>query len=263
MEVSDANCSEIQTIDRHTRGRYPTAIPPLSLRWQGARPPQGGLCFFSAGDGLTGSGADRSIVYIDGFNLYYRALKGTKYKWLDLEKLCAQLLPKLNILKIKYFTARIKSRPGDPNQPLRQELYLRALRTLPTVEIYYGRFLSKTSTFPLAPVTHPPQYVRVSHAEEKMSDVNLASHLLLDGFDNAYDVAAVISSDTDFITPYKFVRNRFHKQIWILKPDKKPSVALRASVDAIKPIRKGSLASSQLPSVLHDSAGRIHKPNLW
>lgn len=38
-----------------------------------------------------------TYVYIDGFNLYYRALKGTPYKWLDLERLCGLLLPKDDI----------------------------------------------------------------------------------------------------------------------------------------------------------------------
>ena len=33
-------------------------------------------------------------VYIDGFNLYYGALKGTPYKWLDLEALCRKLMPR-------------------------------------------------------------------------------------------------------------------------------------------------------------------------
>ena len=26
----------------------------------------------------------RTVVYVDGFNLYYGALKGTSWKWLDL-----------------------------------------------------------------------------------------------------------------------------------------------------------------------------------
>jgi hypothetical protein len=32
-------------------------------------------------------------VYIDGFNLYYGALKRTPYKWLDLALLARTLLP--------------------------------------------------------------------------------------------------------------------------------------------------------------------------
>jgi hypothetical protein len=46
-------------------------------------------------------------VYIDGFNLYYGALKGTPYKWLDLSRLCQTLLPSDTIHEIKYFTARV------------------------------------------------------------------------------------------------------------------------------------------------------------
>ncbi len=30
---------------------------------------------------------NRSIVYIDGFNLYYGSVRGTSFKWLDIEQL--------------------------------------------------------------------------------------------------------------------------------------------------------------------------------
>ena len=55
-----------------------------------------------------------TIVYIDGFNFYYGAVKGTPYKWLDLDRLCRLILPRGNIVKIRYFTARISARTGDP-----------------------------------------------------------------------------------------------------------------------------------------------------
>jgi hypothetical protein len=46
-------------------------------------------------------------VYIDGFNLFYRCLKGTPYKWLDVARLSEHLLPKGTIVnRIRYFTAR-------------------------------------------------------------------------------------------------------------------------------------------------------------
>ena len=71
----------------------------------------------------------KTYVYVDGFNLYYGAVKDTPYKWLNPQKLCDLLLPNHNITKIKYFTARISARPNDPDQPTRQQFYLRALRT--------------------------------------------------------------------------------------------------------------------------------------
>ena len=47
----------------------------------------------------------RTFVYIDGFNFYYGAVKGTTYKWLNLKLLCENLLIKNKIAGIKYFTA--------------------------------------------------------------------------------------------------------------------------------------------------------------
>jgi hypothetical protein len=59
----------------------------------------------------------RTIVYIDGFNLYYRALKGTSHKWLDLEALSLASLPaNLIIVGINYYTARVSGRV-DPDAP--------------------------------------------------------------------------------------------------------------------------------------------------
>ena len=53
----------------------------------------------------------RTYVYVDGFNLYYGAVKDTKLKWLDLRQLCQLLLPGLSIDKIKYFSCPDSERP--------------------------------------------------------------------------------------------------------------------------------------------------------
>ena len=91
----------------------------------------------------------RTRVYVDGFNLYYRALKGTPFKWLDLVKLAYQLLPGgYSVTKLKYFTARV-SGMRDADAPARQQVYLNALATLPEVEVFWGTFLSKTIWRPL------------------------------------------------------------------------------------------------------------------
>jgi len=87
----------------------------------------------------------RTYVYVDGFNLYYGALRGTPYKWLNLPTLCTLLLPGYQVEKMKYFTAHIQARPDDPDQPTRQQVYLRALSTLPNLEIILGHFLPNAS----------------------------------------------------------------------------------------------------------------------
>lgn len=35
----------------------------------------------------------RSIIYVDGFNFYYGAVRGTSHKWLNLERLFERLHP--------------------------------------------------------------------------------------------------------------------------------------------------------------------------
>ena len=92
----------------------------------------------------------RTRVYVDGFNLYYGALKGTPFKWLDPVLLTSLLLPpKYEIERLRYFTARVSGK-FDPQAPARQRVYLKALATLAEVEIHYGRFLAKTAWRPLA-----------------------------------------------------------------------------------------------------------------
>lgn len=43
-----------------------------------------------------------TFVYIDGFNLYYRRLKGHRCNWLNLPALCDKLLPRNDIRALKY-----------------------------------------------------------------------------------------------------------------------------------------------------------------
>ena len=72
----------------------------------------------------------RTFVYVDGFNLYYGTLKGTSWKWLDLVALFEKVLQQYHdILKVKYFTARVSGTPADQSKPQRQDVYFRALRS--------------------------------------------------------------------------------------------------------------------------------------
>ncbi|MGH9838633.1 MAG: hypothetical protein ACREEM_07610 [Blastocatellia bacterium] len=82
----------------------------------------------------------KTNIYIDGFNFYYGAVRKTPYKWLDLSKMCRLLLPNHQINKIKYFTAEVHARPHNLQQPIRQQTYLRALRTTANLEIILGHF---------------------------------------------------------------------------------------------------------------------------
>ena len=206
----------------------------------------------------------KTNVYIDGFNFYYGALRKTPYRWVNIRKLCEFLLPKNTVSEIKYFTARVSARPNDPDQAVRQQLYLRALQTVSGVSIHYGHFLSHEVTMPLVAVLgQRQQYVRVIKTEEKGSDVNLATHLLHDAHMGRYDVAVVISNDSDLLEPIRIVRGALHKKVGILNPHPKPSRALLPHIDFIKQIRPGVLGASQFPAVMQDATGTFTKPSVW
>ena len=205
----------------------------------------------------------RTTVYIDGFNLYYGCLRKTRLKWLDPLALVRLLLQRdHSVNRVRYFTARVSGQAGDPKAPTRQQLYLRALQTLPEVDIHYGHFL--THPVMAKKVQGNPPYVEVFKTEEKGSDVNLASYMLMDGWRDDYDCAVVVSNDSDLLTPIQMVKREFGKTVGILNPQKRASRALVPEADFVKSIRVWALKASQFPDQLVDANGRrFHKPPEW
>jgi len=203
-------------------------------------------------------------IYIDGFNLYYGALKGTSYKWLNLADMCRLLLPEGEINQIEYFSARVKARPDDIEQPRRQELYFRALRTIPNLSIFLGFFSVHKTWMRLAePMADGTEKVKVIKTEEKGSDVNIATHMLRDGFLGLYDMAVLISNDSDLCEPLNIVVNELHLPVGILNPFEEASKELVKYAAFTKTIREGVLKVSQFPQTLTDAKGVFHKPRAW
>jgi uncharacterized LabA/DUF88 family protein len=210
----------------------------------------------------------RASVYVDGFNLYY-GLKhyerqGRLYKWLDLSTLCRLELPRDTVTRIRYFTALIKPRPSNPQQDIRQQTYIRALETIPNLTVHYGQFLTQVKMAILAspPATGSP-FVRVLNTEEKGSDVNLATLMLCDGFAGDYELAVIISNDSDLKLPIEVVRKQLGLRVGVLNPHQNISAALHRAATFYKPIREESLAASQFPPTLADANGVIAKPAGW
>jgi hypothetical protein len=107
------------------------------------------------------------------------------------------------------------------------------------------------------------EYVRVIKTEEKGSDVNLATHLLHDAHMGRFEVAVVVSNDSDLLEPIKIVRDQLGKKVGILNSHKKPSRALLPHIDFIKQIRGGALQASQFPATMSDQHGTFTKPVMW
>jgi len=201
-------------------------------------------------------------VYIDGFNLYYGALKRTPYKWLDLGKL-VQILPSGDtVQEIHYFTARVSSKAYNPTAAHDQGLYIRALKTTPNLHIKYGHFSTHSVPMYLTNVT-PAQKVWVDKTEEKGSDVNLASHLLRDAYGKKFEVAVLITNDSDLAEPVRIVAEEIGLPVGIINPHQFHSRELRQYATFLKRIRQGDLASSQFPKTVTDRKGTFAKPVGW
>lgn len=206
----------------------------------------------------------KTNVYIDGFNLYYGSLKGTPFRWLDLGKLCRVTLKGYDINRIRYFTARVQSRPGRTLQTQKQQAYIRALRTVPSLTVHFGHFLSNTVRMPLArPHSGGPRFADVIKTEEKGSDVNIATYLLLDAFKGDYEAAVVISNDSDLVEPIKVVRRELGLDVGVLNPHRNVSWALKNNATFYRQLRRGPLQASQFPTTLKDAKGEISKPDNW
>ena len=206
----------------------------------------------------------RTYIYVDGFNLFYGALKNTPWKWLDLAALFAEVLQQHHeILKVKYFTARVSGTPSDISKPQRQDVYLRALQHYrPEVELYFGHFLRHSVRAPLAHPRGKQRTTEVIKTEEKGSDVNLAVHLLNDGWMDAYDCGVVVSNDSDIAEAMNLVRRHCKKRIGLVTPGTgKVSRQLLAHADFSRKIRAGVLSRAQLPSPIPGTS--ITKPDAW
>ena len=206
----------------------------------------------------------RTIVYVDGFNFYYGAVRGTPYKWLDCAALFEKVLgPENQLVKVKYFTARVQPTPHDPQVNQRQDTYLRALQTYcPRVELVFGHFLRHRMNMENA--TPPPATVPVFRTEEKGSNVNLALHVLNDAWLDAYDCAVVVSNDSDLAESLRLVKQQHRKLVGLVTPGapaRHTSQQLRQHANFVKPIRTWMLRDSQLPSVIPGTT--IHKPPRW
>lgn len=216
----------------------------------------------------------RTLVYIDGFNLYYRALKGTPHRWLDLAALCEAVLPAGHTVEaIKYYTARVSGRV-KPDSPARQHAYLRALATLPRVSIHYGNFLA---TQKWAGLVQPPQFrpacslapgsvpnvAYVWKTEEKGSDVNLGVHLVRDAFRGDFDVAAVLTNDTDLVEPLRIVNQELQFPVILLTPVSKPATSLQSIATAVRHIQPYLGVCHLADPILVPGKKPIMKPSGW
>ena len=126
----------------------------------------------------------------------------------------------------------------------------------------YGHFLTHSVSMALTGVT-PTQRVWEDKTEEKGSDVNLASHLVRDAFRAAFQVAVLITNDSDLAEPVRIVRQELNLPVGVLNPHQHHSAELKRIATFVKRIRQSDLVASQFAAVLNDAKGAFHKPPSW
>ena len=205
------------------------------------------------------------IFYIDGFNLYYR-LKHTKYKWLNIKALVESLnFRDCEISKIRYFTAKVNPIKNDPNIGVRQNFYLQALETIPEIEIHFGQFRKRTVKGKLLAAGNPlhKKIVEISKFEEKGSDVNIATFMLTDCFQEKFDVPILLSNDSDLTEPLKYIKITKKKPVGLISPTHSPVKQLKRYSTIRRKITEQQLAAAQFPHQLKDQQGDFFCPNDW
>lgn len=225
----------------------------------------------------------RAVFYIDGFNFYYRRTKQQpQFKWLNMKALADKIVPAGTTVKaVKYYTASVSGKV-DHDAPRRQQALFAALETVPEITIYKGRFLytEKWSGLVHPPRAKPapyvwtlpaPDVVYVKKTEEKGSDVNLGVHLVRDAFVDLFDVAYVITNDTDLVEPIRIVTQEVGKPVGIVAPARArkgeppmPSPSLEKVASFKHYIDDAELLASQFPDAVNRPGGPpVVKPATW
>lgn len=239
-------------------------------------------------------------VYVDGYNLYYggRGICGrgqSGWRWLDIRSMARDVISAQSgwqaplDLRVVYCTARIRGR-GNVSGQRDQDVYLRALQRHGAVDVIeFGTYVERISRSPLAtpdrrgrPVLATAQWpvvvkdasgtdvpnatfiASVARREEKGSDVNVATHLLVDVLNGNVDAAVVVSNDSDLKTPIEIARTQV--PVGLVNPTKGyPAGALNASPTIGAgghwwyQLTATDFTTAQMPPTV----GQLSRPNGW
>ncbi len=201
---------------------------------------------------------ERVIAYIDGFNLYFGMKHGgwNDLLWLNVQQLATSLLqPGQQLYKTKYFTSRIRN---HPEKEKRQTTYLEVLETVNDLKIYYGHYQSHVEHCRRCGHAYP-------YANEKMTDVNIATELLTDAFNDKYDTALLITGDSDLVPPIKAVHSNFkNKRVLVGFPPNRFNLNVKNVAKGSFMIGRKKLKDAQFTNEISKRDGFILKrPNTW
>ena len=200
----------------------------------------------------------RTMVYIDGFNLYFgmRARGWKKYYWMDIGRFGHEIATgTCDLVGVKYFTARV-ARPAD--QVARQNTFLEANQTVGGCQMYFGRYQED-------PYECPYCKTKTFSPHEKATDVYLAVELLTDAMSDSFDRAILVSADADYAPVIRRVKELTPKKVVVVgQPPSRSSSELKRVADASFFVSEDVLRRSQLPDSVTKPGGFVlRRPISW
>jgi hypothetical protein len=195
--------------------------------------------------------SNRAAVYIDGFNLYYPVNDfGEPFmKWCNLwrlsEIMCA---PKgLQLVKVVFCTAM----PEHDSERHARHVSFNQAQIACGVTVTKGHYV------------YDPDHGKYC---EKQSDINVALSLILDGIDDVYDWAFLLSADSDQAATARFFKERFqHKKlVAVAPPDRDPPHKSRPYVETSFTLKKEQLEAAIMPAFVPTKAGGfVRRPDAY
>lgn len=199
----------------------------------------------------------RVSVYIDGFNLYFGMVEAghINLKWLDVMELSKSCLkPGQQLVDVKYFTSTITN---NPPKEKRQRTYLDAILST-GVKIFRGKYESETIE------CNSCNHSWTRH-NEKMTDVNIATSLIMDAMNDAYDIAILISGDSDLVPAIRLVNENFApKFVTVAFPPMRSNITVSNAATGSYPLGRKKLKDSQFPETVTSLSGyELKIPDEW
>lgn len=189
----------------------------------------------------------RAALYVDGFNLYHpikeSGLKHLKWSclWRLGEMLCAPDC--FQLVKVVFCTAVPKHLPAS----FARHQTFNAAQIARGVLVLKGHFVPDN----------------VGHSE-KQSDINVALSVMMDGIDDVYDVAYLLSADSDQVATAKFFKHHLAsqgKQLFAAIPFGKTYPTDYSSLGVVR--RDVSIAMLEhcvMPEQVQGKKGMINRP---
>ena len=155
----------------------------------------------------------RTMVFIDyqNFNInlqtHYNNKAGKGFRSINYQRLAKEINGKLpfqsQVLKTYLFAYKPCEQLMKLERYKKYYNWLENMRKTPYFEVIEGRQEVRSKDGVQFDINDTHTYT----TEEKETDINLATHMLAKGFQNAYDIAILVSGDTDYIKVVETLHN--------------------------------------------------------